>query len=222
MSILIDTQLIRNSLPLLWTGITKTVAIAGLSCSIGLTLGLLLGIIQSSNSPLRHFVFLYVTLIRGTPMLLQIVAAYSILLQMGFQIAGFWVAVCAIGLNSAAYISQVIRAGITAVGIGQFEAARVLGFSSAQTMYYIVLPQALRAALPSLGNEFVTLIKDSSLASAIGVVELFKQGQAIMSRTFDAFTVFAMVGVLYLALTSLVSIIVACIEYRLNYHAQNK
>lgn len=219
---MIDFLLIYQSLPLLLWGLVKTITIATLSCCIGISLGLALGIIQSSRNLLYYPTFAYITIIRGTPMLLQIFAAYHILLELGFGVSAFWVATGAIGLNSGAYMSQIIRASILSVSAGQKEAAQVLGFTPFQTMAYIILPQALRVALPSLGNEFITLVKDSSLASTIGIAELFKQGQAIMSRTYDAFSIFAAVGCLYLLVTSLLSVFFFILEKRLDYHAQNR
>ena len=173
----------------------------------------------SHNTILRAIVNVYVVIIRGTPMLIQIVFANLLLPQVG--ISALWTAIIAIGLNSAAYISQIMKSGITSVSIGQIEAAQVLGFSTFDAIKYIVLPQALRTTLPALGNEFVTLIKDSALASLIGVSELTKQGNFVKSRTFDAITVYFAVAILYLILTSTVSFLVARLEKRMNIHAQD-
>jgi polar amino acid transport system permease protein len=175
----------------------------------------------SENSLLRSFVTTYVIIIRGTPMLIQIFSAYFLLPQLSIYISAFWTAIIAIGLNSAAYISQIIKSGISSIGIGQMEAAKVLGFSTVDTIYYIILPQALRTTLPALGNEFVTLIKDSSLASLIGVAELTKQGNFVKSKTFDAITVYFAIAVLYLIITSTISFLVARLEKRMNIHAQD-
>ncbi len=111
----------------------------------------------------------------------------------------------AIGFNSGAYISQTIRSGINAVSIGQIEAAHTLGFNNWMTMRYIVLPQAFRKALPGLGNELVTLVKDSSLASIIGVMELSKTASVIRSHTYDAFSILLAVSLIYLFLTATLS-----------------
>jgi arginine/lysine/histidine transport system permease protein len=219
---IIDFQLIIQSLPRLLQGVIATLKIAGIGCFIGLILGTLLALMQTShNKFLRIMVAFYVTIIRGTPMLIQILCAYYILPQCGIRLEALSVAIIAIGLNSAAYISQIIRSGITSIGIGQFEAAKVLGFSTIDTTRYIILPQALRTVLPALGNEFVTLVKDSTLASVIGVAELTKQGTSIISITYDAISIYFIVALLYLIITSTVSLIVAQLEKRTAYNAHD-
>jgi His/Glu/Gln/Arg/opine family amino acid ABC transporter permease subunit len=219
---IIDINLIIEYLPVLLQGLMVTLQIAAISCCIGLVLGTLLALLETSNNTfLRFLVKIYVIIVRGTPMLIQIFCAYFLLPQIGIYIPALWTAIIAIGLNSAAYISQIIRSGISSIGIGQIEAAKVLGFSTADTIYYIILPQALRTTLPSLGNEFVTLIKDSSLASLIGVAELTKQGNFVKSKTFDAITVYFAIAVLYLIITSTISFLVTRLEKRMNIHAQD-
>ena len=219
---IIDFNLIIEYLPVLLQGLVVTLQIAGIGCCIGLILGTTLALMQTSNNPiLRAFVTSYVIIIRGTPMLIQIFCAYFLLPHIGIHITALWTAIIAIGLNSAAYISQIIRSGISAIGIGQMEAAKVLGFSTVDTICYIVLPQALRTTLPALGNEFVTLIKDSALASLIGVGELTKQANFVKSKTFDAITVYFTVAILYLIVTSTISFFIARLEKRMDLHAQD-
>lgn len=219
---MIDFQLIKESLPLLLSGAVVTLQIAALSTSIGIVLGTLLAIAQTSKSKLWGWlVTLYVTIIRGIPMLIQITFAYYVLPQFGVNLPAFWVAVVAIGLNSAAYVSQIIKAGIRSIGKGQIEAGRVLGLSPLQITRFIILPQAFRVVIPALGNEFITLIKDSSLASVIGVVELTKEGNFIRGRTFDALTVFAAVALIYLIITTTLSILIHWFEKKVNKHARN-
>ncbi len=218
---MIDIQLIIDSLPLLLQGVLVTLQIAGIGCGVGLSLGTLLALIQTSHIKLlRGLVTLYVTIIRGTPMLIQILCAFYILPQFGISIPAIWTAIIAISLNSAAYISQIIKAGIASIDIGQVEAGRVLGLTPPQIARYIVLPQAFRVVLPALGNEFITLVKDSSLASIIGVAELSKQGRLITSRTYDAITVFFAVAVLYLLITSTISLIISKLEQRTRLNAK--
>ncbi len=215
----IDIQLIKDSLPLLLKGALLTIQIAAVSCGFGLTLGTLFALAHTSTiQPLRWLVSIYVTIVRGTPMLIQILFAFYVLPQFGITLSATWTAIAAISLNSAAYISQIIRSGIASVGVGQIEAAQVLGFSTGQITRYIVLPQAIRVVLPALGNEFITLVKDSSLASIIGVAELSKQGRIITSRTYDAITVFFAVAILYLIITSVISFLISWIERRMKPH----
>ncbi|MDR3551309.1 MAG: amino acid ABC transporter permease [Candidatus Babeliales bacterium] len=215
---MIDINLILKYFPSLMDGALTTLQIAGCACLIGVTLGTLLALAQTSkNKILTSIVYVYVTMIRGTPMLIQIAFFYyAILPALHIQLSALWAAIIAIGINSSAYISQVIRSGILSVGKGQREAAYTLGLSTAQSLRYIVLPQAIRVVIPSLGNEFITLIKDSSLAYTIGVVELYKQGITMRSQTFDTMTTFAAVALTYLVLTTGLSFIMEKVEKRMN------
>ena len=220
-SMIIDYVLLKSSIFKLLYGAQTTLQIAGYSCVLGLTLGSLCAFAQlSTYRIIRILAFIYITLIRGTPMLIQIAFLYyGILPLIGIPLTPLWAAIVAIGLNSGAYVSQTIKAGILAVGKGQLEAAQVLGFTRLQTALYIVFPQALKVVLPALGNEFITLIKDSSLASTIGVVELFKEGFIIISQTYDALTVYTGVALVYLALTTVLSLGVTYLERKLHAHA---
>lgn len=211
---MIDFSLIWESLPSLLEGSVMSVQISFIAAAIGLILGSIFGVVEARGLPFSFLVSLYVTLFRGTPMLVQILFVYYVLPQFGVVIAPFWAASIAIGLNSCAYVSQIVRSGIQAVPKGQSEAAYTLGFSSFKTMRYIVFPQALRITLPSLGNEMVTLIKDSSLASIVGVMELSKAASLIRSRTYDAFSILLAVSIIYLILTASVSLCIKKYEKR--------
>jgi His/Glu/Gln/Arg/opine family amino acid ABC transporter permease subunit len=205
----IDFPLIWHSLPSLLHGTILSLEIALISTAIGLIFGSSLALAETSSFRLiRYLVMTYVTLLRGTPMLVQILFVYYVLPQIGLTMQPFYAASLAIGLNSAAYISQTIGSGIRAVSKGQIEAAYTLGFTPLKAMIYIVFPQAFRFALPSLGNELITLIKDSSLASIIGVMELTKEASVIRSRTYDAFSILLVVSVIYLILTATLSIFI--------------
>ena len=152
-------------------------------------------------------------------MLVQILFVYYVLPQFGILISPFWAAGLAIGLNSCAYVSQIVKSGIDAVPKGQVEAARTLGFTSVQTLMHIVLPQGFRIILPVLGNEIITLIKDSSLASMIGVMELSKEGSIIRSTTYDAFSILLAISLIYLIMTASVSVFVKKAEKRYKKYA---
>ncbi len=196
-----------------------TMQIALLSCVLGLFLGFFLGILQSFGGKVAWFlVQVYATAVRGIPMLVQIIFIFYVLPQFGVVISAYWVAVLAIGCISGGYVSQIVRSGIASVPRGQIEAAQVLGLSRLQTIRYIVLPSAMRIILPALGNETITLIKDTSLASIIGVVELSKEGSILRSRTYDALTILLAVALIYLVITSLVSLLVTKIEQRMSCH----
>lgn len=217
---MIDFTLIWQSIPALLQGTLLSIEITLVSTCVGVLLGTLFGVIQTSHQRvLSLFVTAYVTLFRGTPMLVQILFVYYVLPQFGIMIPPFWAACLAIGLNSAAYMSQVIKGGIQAVPKGQIEAAQTLGFSKWDTLSTIVFPQAFQIVLPSLGNELVTLIKDSSLASIIGVMELSKEASIIRSRTYDAFSILLTISLIYLILTATVSWIMILIERKLRNYA---
>lgn len=213
---MIDLPLIWDSLPSLLHGASVSLRITCIAAFIGLTLGSIFGLAETFKSRfISFFLGTYVTLFRGTPMLIQILFIYYVLPQFGLNLAPFWAASLAIGLNSCAYISQIIRAGINAVPKGQIEAAHTLGFSSLKTMRYIVFPQAFRVTLPAIGNELITLVKDSSLASIIGVMELTKEASVIRSRTYDAFSILLAVSMIYLILTATLSFCLKKYEKRL-------
>ncbi|MES2199991.1 MAG: ABC transporter permease subunit [Chlamydiota bacterium] len=187
---MIDSSLILDSLPALFKGASLTMQIAGLAAILGLLLGTGLALAQQSKvAAIRFLAGSYITFFRGTPMLIQILFVFYVLPEFGLSISPFWSVTLAMGLNSGAYISQVVRSGINAVSRGQVEAAYVLGLSPFKTLRFVVLPQAFRVTLPALGNEVITLIKDSSLASVIGVMELSKEASIIRSRTYDPFSI---------------------------------
>ena len=203
---MIDFTLIWDSMPSLLYGTYVSLQITSVAAFIGLTLGSIFGLAEGSKSRfVSLFIGTYVTVFRGTPMLIQILFVYYVLPEFGVILAPFWAASLAIGLNSCAYISQIIRTGVNAVPKGQIEAAHTLGFTPFKTMRYIVFPQALRVTLPALGNELITLVKDSSLASIIGVMELTKEASVIRSRTYDAFSILLAVSIIYLILTATLS-----------------
>lgn len=215
---MIDFTLIQESLPQLLKGVSLSLQITSIAAVIGFTLGTVLAFLGQSNSQVvRGCTFSYVTLFRGTPMLVQILFVYYVLPQFHIIIEPLWAASIAIGLNSSAYISQIIHAGIQGVPLGQIEAAKTLGLSTFQTMQGIVFPQAFRLVLPALGNELITLIKDSSLASIIGVMELSKEASIIRSRTYDAYSILLAVSVIYLMLTSIASLLIRKLQQRVSY-----
>lgn len=195
-------------------GVTLSIALSA-SC-IGLIGGILLGlVISEKNKFLSFFANIYITVVRGTPMLLQIMFLYIVFAHIGINISEFLTAIIAIGLNSTAYISQVVYSGIKSVPKGQIEAAKTLGIKKFDLILYIILPQAFKNILPAIGNEFITLIKDSSLASLIGVVELVKRGDIIISKTHDAISVYIIIGLIYLTINSILTLIINNIEKKL-------
>ncbi|MBT3827829.1 amino acid ABC transporter permease [bacterium] len=217
---IIDFQLIYHALPQLMRGAQITILIGLISCIIGLALGTMFGLaLESTTRTLKYPVYLITTVLRGTPMVIQIVFMYAFLPIVGINLPPLWTAIIAVGMNSAAYISSIVRSGIKSISSGQVEAAKVLGFSRLQTLWYIILPRIMRVMLPPLGNELIVLVKDSSLASFIGVTELFKQGSIITSTTYDALSVYAAVGAVYLLITGTLTMGLTALEVRLNRHA---
>ena len=220
---MIDIALIKSAAPQLIAGAWVTLQIAFFASILGFTGGILLGVLHSGSSKtLNLIIWLYVTVIRGTPMLLQIMFFFLMLPQAGIYISPFGTAILAIGINSSAYISQIVKSGIASVSKGQTEAAVTLGLSRYDITRHIVLPQALGVVIPALGSEFITLIKDSALASLIGAVELFKRGDIIISQSYNALGIYALVGIGYLIITSLVSLLFLKLEhYYRKHHVRN-
>ncbi len=186
-------------------GARVTIQLTMISACFGLALGVLAALGKRSHiPPLRWLADLYVWVIRGTPLLLQILFFFLAMPAMlpGLQLSEFWTAVIALSLNVGAYNAEVIRAGINAVPHGQIEAARSLGLNPLYTFWDVVLPQAVRISLPPLANNMVALLKDSSLAYAIGVVELSMAGARVQAESFKPVPVFLTVALIYLALTT--------------------
>ncbi|MCF7900193.1 amino acid ABC transporter permease [Candidatus Babeliales bacterium] len=209
-----NASLFIKILPQLIVACGTTVKIAFFSTCIGLCGGTIIAFAYRSNFFMtRYLAKAYVALVRGTPMIVQIVFFYY---GLKLPFSPLVIAILAIGFNSSAYISQVILSGIAAVDKGEIEAAYVLGFTKFQTMRFIILPQAFKIVLPALASELVTLIKDSSLAYIIGVNELFKQSRAIMSSTYDIITLYIAVSLLYFIMTFTVSCAIDLLEKKWN------
>jgi len=219
---IIDFNLMYESLPYLFRGALVSLSIAALGCLIGFIGGTIFALLQTNAvRVVRMLVSSFTAIVRGTPMLIQITFMFILLPTIGIYIPAFWVAVIAIGINSTAYVSNVIRAGILSVARGQIEAAYTLGLTRLQTIRYIVLPQAVRTVLPSLGNEFVTLIKDSSLASVIGVYELTKEGSFIISRHLNSISIYIVIAGIYLLMTIPLTLAINYLEKRMHRHVSH-
>lgn len=211
-----DFELIQRALPILLMGAGVTIEITAFSVAIGFFIGLFVGIARISQFKiLRIMVAVYADCIRGTPLLVQIFLIYFALpMAIGQRVEPFIAAVAACGINSGAYVSEIFRAGIQAIDVGQMEAGRSLGLTWWQTMRFIILPQAFKNILPPLGNEFIAMLKDSSLVSVIGFEELTRRGQLIIAQTYGSFEIWMTVAVLYLIMTMAISRIVAFLEKR--------
>ena len=207
----------------LFWGALITILLTAFSVFFGTIGGTLLATASISDfKPLGWLTRIYVDFFRGTPLLVQIFMIYfgipSLLQEIGldFSFNRFAAAVTALSLNSAAYLAEIIRGGIQSIDRGQWEAAQSMGMGWTQTMRYVVFPQAFRRMLPPLGNEFITMIKDTSLVAIIGFEELFRQGQLMVATTYRAFEIYAAVALIYLLLTFIASRVFSWLEKRLN------
>lgn len=188
------------------TGLGNTIIMAFFACLIGVVLGLILSLVIDYNEKtgklylLSTFARMYIGIIRGTPALLQLMILYYIIFK-SVNINIVVVGIISFGLNSGAYVSQIIRSGLISIPKGQEEASTMLGFNYFQTMKYVIMPQALRNVLPALGNEFITLLKETSVAGYIGILELTKASDIVASSTYDYFFPLLIVAIIYLILT---------------------
>lgn len=212
-----NMDLVIQSFPLLLLGAGITVQITAISVGLGLIIGMFVGIARISHvKPLNFLAAVYTDFLRGTPLLVQIFLIYFALpLILDQRVDPFFAAITACGINSGAYIAEIFRAGIQAIDDGQMEAGRSLGMTWVQTMRYIIIPQAFKNIIPPLGNEFIALLKDSSLVSVIGFEELTRRGQLIIARTYGSLEIWLSVAVIYLAMTLAISRLVAYMEKRL-------
>lgn len=215
---MIDWDLALKSLPFLWQGVWTTIYLTILSMIASVVVGLVTALARISHvKGVRLLAGAYIELMRGTPLLVWLLFIYFGLPAVGINFSPFEAALVGLGLCGGAYTAEIFRGGILSVNKGQFEAAHSLGMNYALTMRLVVLPQALRVSVPSLCNEFVTLLKDTSLVSVIGMSELVRRGQYVISRTFDPFSIYLGVALTYLALTTLSSYLLSRLERRLEY-----
>ena len=204
----------------LLTGLENTLLITIFAVLIGVAIGFLVAIIRAShdkNGSLKILNFIcrvYLTVIRGTPTMIQLMITYYIIFA-SVNVSKIFVAVCAFGINSGAYVAEIVRSGIMSIDQGQFEAGRSLGFNYVQTMRLIILPQAFKNVLPALGNEFIVLLKETSVAGYIALQDLTKGGDIIRSRTYDAFMPLMAVAIIYLVMVMIFSKLVSMLERRL-------
>lgn len=205
---------------LLLDGLWVTLKISFLSVLIGIVIGFVIAIIRSTHDKtgkfkiLNLFARLYITIIRGTPILVQLLIAYYVIFTAP-DVSKIFVAVMAFGINSGAYVAEIVRSGIMSVDNGQLEAGRSLGFNYFQSMIYIVLPQAFKNVLPALSNEFIVLLKETSIAGYIGVQDLTRGGDIIRSRTFEALFPLVAVALIYLVIVVVLTFLISKLERRL-------
>ena len=218
----LDFSFVPNYLPYYFEGVKYTLLISLITVFFGALFGSLLFFMKTSNfhiwkiKPLKIIAVVYIEIIRGTPMLLQILIMYAgSKMFFGIDLSPFTSAVIAIALNSAAYVSEIVRAGIEAVDKGQMEAARSLGMKKSTAMMLIVIPQAVKNILPAIGNEFVAIIKESSMASIIGVNELMFAGKVVVGSTYLGLEPYIVAAVFYFIMTFTLGRIISLIERRM-------
>ncbi|MFK3267929.1 ABC transporter permease subunit [Staphylococcus aureus] len=199
-------------------GIKITILISLISVALGSILGAFVALMKLSKIKIISWIAsIYIEILRGTPMLVQVfIVFFGITAALGLDISALVCGTIALVINSSAYIAEIIRAGINAVDKGQMEAARSLGLNYRQTMKSVIMPQAIKNILPALGNEFVTLIKESSIVSTIGVGEIMFNAQVVQGISFDPFTPLLAAAALYFVLTFVLTRIMNMIEGRLN------
>ncbi|HDP4250766.1 TPA: ABC transporter permease subunit [Staphylococcus aureus] len=199
-------------------GIKITILISLIGVALGSILGAFVALMKLSKIKIISWIAsIYIEILRGTPMLVQVfIVFFGITAALGLDISALVCGTIALVINSSAYIAEIIRAGINAVDKGQMEAARSLGLNYRQTMKSVIMPQAIKNILPALGNEFVTLIKESSIVSTIGVGEIMFNAQVVQGISFDPFTPLIVAAALYFVLTFLLTRIMNMIEGRLN------
>jgi len=201
-------------------GLGNTLKIAALAVLLGIAIGVIIAIVKV-NATEKHSkikwldkIFgIYIAIIRGTPVVVQLMIVYYIILKN--VESTIIVAVLAFGLNSGAYVAEIVRAGILAVDRGQMEAGRSLGLTRLQTMIHIILPQAVKNILPALGNEFITVIKETSIAGYIPITELTKAGDIVRSRTYEPFFALIVVAIIYFVVVWILTLGLKALERRL-------
>ena len=211
-------------------GIVTTLEVTFLALILGVVIGVVIAVIRSAHDSQRgskkgigHVILaffnaiskLYLTVIRGTPSTVQLLIMWFIVFKWARDDMMVWVAAISFGINSGAYVAEIVRSGIMSIDLGQSEAGRSLGLNYTQTMGYIVIPQAIKNILPALGNELITLLKETSICGFIGLQDLTKGAMIVQSRTYAPFVPYLSIAGLYLALVLILSKLLRIVERRL-------
>lgn len=228
----IDFSRVWEWMPTFLEGTMVTIVLSLSTVLIGSLIGLVVVLMKMSNvKPLNFIANVYTNIVRGTPMLLQLFIWLYGLPMLGISFSGlsflggtygsreFITAIVALAINSGAYVSEVLRGGLESVDKGQTEAGRALGLSKRETMFSIIIPQAIRTVLPGLGNEFITMIKESSIVSTVGVFDVMYTSNIVKASTYSIFEPLIVVGVIYFILTYTLSTLMKNLEKRLNTYA---
>lgn len=231
-SVNIDFSRIWEWMPTFFEGTMVTIVLSLSTVFMGSLIGLVAVLMKQSNvKPLNWIANVYTDVIRGTPVLLQLFLWLYGLPMIGLRIEDleflsgtfgtreFITAVVALGINSGAYVSELLRGGLESVPTGQVEAGRALGMSKRENMFSVIIPQAIRTVLPGLGNEFITMIKESSIVSVVGVFDVMYTSNVVKASTYSIFEPLIVVGIIYFVLTYTLSFLMKKLEKRLNTYA---
>lgn len=211
----LNPPILISSFPVVFNGFLMAIAIVAVAYPLAIPIGLLLSLMRMAKlAILRGLASIYVNVVRGTPMFLQIYIAFFGLPLAGIQIPPFILGVIVLSMNSAAYLCEIFRAGIQSISKGQFEAARSLGMTGAQTMIHVIIPQTVRRVLPTMTNEFILLYKDTSLLAAVGVMEVVMYAKTIVAST-GSITPYVVAACFYLVITIPLAKLVGVLEGRL-------
>ena len=210
-------ELLQKSLPSLISGLGVTIKIAFFAIILAIVLGLIFGLMSISKFKiLKAISTIYVYIVRGTPLMIQAMFVYFGLGQaLGVRFDPVLAGIVILGINAGAYLSEIFRSGIEAVDKGQLEAARSLGLSQVMAMKKVILPQAIKIMIPSLMNQFIIAIKDTSILSVISIRELMQSGQIIVGTTYKAFEIYGVVAMMYLVLIKILTLLSKAVERRL-------
>ncbi len=212
-------ELLQENYIVLLAAMGKTLELTFLSLVFASVLGLIFGLFNVSGFRILHVIAnVYISVIRGVPLIvLGFFIFFGIPMATGITMESLVAGVIALSLNAGAYMAEIVRAGIQSVDKGQMEAARSLGLSYGKSMRKVVLPQAIRTMVPSIINQFIITLKDTSILSVIGLSEMVKQGQIIISRTFESFNTWIIVAAMYLIVITILSVIAKRVERRISY-----
>lgn len=209
-------ELVKKSLPTLLEGTFITIKLTILIVALGLVLGLIIAFFQTyGNKPVRLLVGIYDRIFRSVPELVLLLIVFYGLPNLGFRLSPFYAAVLALGLRSAAYMAQIFRGSFMSVGSDQLTAAYSLGMGEYKAFIYVIFPQAIRAFIPPFANEYAIILKDTSLAYAIGVVELLRHGQYIIAVEYKPLPIFLVIAAIYFVLTFGVTRLLKMLENKL-------
>jgi len=212
----LDFSVVLTKIPILLEGCVVTLQISFFALLLGMIFGIAGALCRiSSNRALNSLAFMYVWVIRGTPVMVQLFILYFGLPQLGIKLPSMVAGVLGLAINTGAYITEIIRAGIQAVDKGQMEAALSVGMSFRQAMVRIIGPQATKICIPPLVNQFIMTLKNSSIASLVTITELFRTGEQIIYTTFRSFEVYVAVAVLYLIMNSVFMVIADRLERKM-------